>query len=368
MSLSFTLPKWYDLHAQMRHGAMLAPMVQQHLAMGCAGVVAMPDTTPPITKIMKSDPGANGSIEDYLTQIRSGGGHVFSDIIVPLYLSEQTSAQMIAYGAASGLLRCAKYTPPGHQGGADITHFMNNGVLAAMEEHGIILSVHGEAHGLAGQDYFDRYRNAEAIFYEETMHLLCAAYPKLKIVAEHISTKVAVDFVNSKSDRVAATITPQHLLYTVGDMLRGFKYHLYCVPPVKFEEDRQALRDAVTDPLNIKFFAGTASAAHTVKTTSYGGVAGCFTAGIAPQLYAQAFDESGANLALVQTQETFMHFLSANGARFYDLPVPSDHFTLTRVPQEIHTVKTELGPLTPLPIGMLDHPSHSTALEWSLAC
>lgn len=37
--------------------------------------------------------------------------------------------------------------------------------------------------------------------------------PKLKIVMEHITTSEAVAFVTAAPPNVAATITPQHLLY-----------------------------------------------------------------------------------------------------------------------------------------------------------
>lgn len=88
-----------------------------------------------------------------------------------------------------------------------------------------------------------------------------AKFPKLKIVCEHITTKVAVEFVRKVPSNVAATITPQHLIYTVGNLLQGFKYHLFCLPLIKFEEDRAALREAATSG-NPKFFAGTDSAPH----------------------------------------------------------------------------------------------------------
>jgi dihydroorotase len=364
MPTSFTLPKWYDLHTHMRQGDM-----------GCAGILAMPNTKPPIGKVLKKDNGADWSIEEYLAQLRAAGGDKFSDIIVPLYLTAHTTAQMIEAGAATGILRAAKYYPPhgttNSEHGADFTHFIKNGVFAAMEKHSVVLCVHGEEHGLSGEEYFGRASNAEELFYEKHMHLICAEFPKLRIVAEHITTKAAVDFVNSKGMNVVATITPQHLMYNMGHMLQGLKYHLYCMPLVKFEADRKALCDAIIDPSNIKFFAGTDSAPHSVKATPCGCAAGCYTGGIAPQLYAQAFEAAclesgGADLSDVKTQETFIHFLCTNGANFYGLPVPSETFTLTKSPQEIHNVKTELGVITPLPIGMLSTPASSTTLPWSI--
>jgi len=37
--------------------------------------------------------------------------------------------------------------------------------------------------------------------------------PKLKIVMEHLTTADGVDFVLSQGPNVAATITPQHLIF-----------------------------------------------------------------------------------------------------------------------------------------------------------
>ncbi len=42
---------------------------------------------------------------------------------------------------------------------------------------------------------------------------LVTTLPKLKVVMEHITTSEAVAFVTAAPANVAATITPQHLLY-----------------------------------------------------------------------------------------------------------------------------------------------------------
>lgn len=70
----------------------------------------------------------------------------------------------------------------------------------------MVLSIHGESTDIS-VDIFDR----EASFIENTLKQLIDDFPKLKIVLEHISTKEAVDFVMSHN--IAATITPQHLLF-----------------------------------------------------------------------------------------------------------------------------------------------------------
>ena len=153
-------------------------------------------------------------------------------------------------------------------------------------------------------------------------------------------------------DHVKATITPQHLLYTVGHLLQGFKYHLYCLPLLKYEEDRAALRAAVSDKDNTKFFAGTDSAPHTEKLTPCGCAAGCYTGGIAPQLYAQGFEAAGVDLADEAGQAVFKKFLCTIGPKFYDLPAPEKTFTLEKTPQTVKPLKIGNREILPLPLGL----------------
>lgn len=89
---SFTLPQWYDLHMHLRQGALLAPLIQAQRDMGCAGVLAMPNTKPPVGKILAGDDLPYWSIEEYLDMIRAAGGDQFIDVIVPLYLTKDTTA------------------------------------------------------------------------------------------------------------------------------------------------------------------------------------------------------------------------------------------------------------------------------------
>ncbi len=328
--MKFTLPKWYDLHVHFRQGAPMENYIQAHLDMGCCGVLAMPNTKPPVTHVSGKNTEQYWTIENYLSDLKQAGGEAFDDIIVPLYLTGETSAKMITEGAKDGILRACKYYPPhgttNSEHGADLNIYMENGVFSAMEEAGLILNIHGEEHGLSGETYFGESSNAEDYFYKNHMPKLVKKFPSLKIVCEHITTKTAADFVNTASDDVVATITPQHLLYTVADLLQGLKYHLYCLPLLKFEKDRNALLEAATDKNNTKFFAGTDSAPHTTKATECGCAAGCYTGGIAPQLYADAFNLNEDNL------ETFKNFLCLNGPQFYGLDVSKETFTLEKKP------------------------------------
>ncbi len=365
--IEFSLPKWYDLHTHFRQGAAMPAYIKAHVDMGCAGALAMPNTKPPTAVVFKKDETAQDywSIERYHNDIMQAGANKLDHLIVPLYLTKDTTPDMIFEGAKSGMLKAVKSYPPhgttGAEFGIPITEFIENGVFAALEETGTVLCVHGEEHGLAGDKYFDRATNAEEIFYEQRMPRVREKFPNLKIVCEHVTTKKAADFVQSAGSNTAATITPQHLIYTIGDLIQGLKYHLFCLPVLKHCEDRDALRNAVTSANNTQFFAGTDSAPHTTKATECGCAAGCFTGGIAPQLYATGFEMAGCDLSQQNNQDTFKRFLCTNGAAFYDLPVSKDHFTLVKQTQDVVPLQTEEGIVTPLPLGV-----KQPTLPWSI--
>lgn len=365
MALEFTLPKWYDLHTHLRQDELLSPIIQSQLDMGCCGVLAMPNTKPPVAKVFKSDDLPYWCIEGYLELIKRSGGEAFDDVIVPLYLTKDTNAAMIEAGAKAGILRAAKYYPPHGTTGADfgvpMEEMLKTDVFQAMSDHGVVLCIHGEQHAMRGDEYFEADTNAEDVFYREYMPRLRDMYPDLKIACEHVTTKTAVDFVKGAGGKTAASITPQHLLYTVGDLLMGLKYHLYCLPLLKFGVDRDALRGAVTSVGNTQFYAGTDSAAHTTKATECGCAAGCFTGGIAPQLYAQAFEDAGLDLADAAQQEIFERFLCRNGADYYGLPLSRECFMLKKVQSSVTKISTAVGDITPLPVGLGD-----SLLDWSL--
>lgn len=354
--IAFTLPHWFDFHTHLRQGGLTAPIIQSQLDMGCYGLLAMPNTKPPVSKIRNTDPGDGWSIEQYRDFIKTSGGDKLDHLITPLYLTRDTTPQMIEDGAKSGLLQAAKYYPPHGTTNADfgypLTEFLKTDLFRAMADNNVTLCIHGEEHGLLGEHYFDNATNAEDYFYRERLPHLRDAHPDLKIVCEHITTKTAVDFVLGGGDNTGATVTPQHLLYTVGHLIQGLKYHLFCLPVVKFDRDRDALRRAVTDPSNKRIFAGTDSAAHTVKATDCGCAAGCFTGGIAPQLYIQAFEETGIDINETDNQEIFKNFLCHNGPDFYGIERSTKTFTLSKTPFETSIIHTDEGDITPLPLGL----------------
>jgi dihydroorotase len=354
--MTLSLPKWFDLHTHFRQGPAMAAYVQAHLDMGCAGALAMPNTQPPVSRVSGPADADGWSIESYSEDLRAAGAKAFEQLIVPLYLTRQTTVEMIQTGTTSGLLRACKYYPPhgttNAEHGLPMDDLIGGDVFRAMEDHGIMLCIHGEQHALSGPEYLDAQQNAETRFYQERMPRLIDAHPQLRIVCEHITTRTAAEFVARAPDHIAATITPQHLLYTLGHLIQGLKYHLYCLPIVKFQEDRTALHHAATRAGQSQFFAGTDSAPHTTKATACGCAAGCFTGGCAPQLYAMAFEEAGIDLNTPDGHERFERFLCHNGPAFYGFPASTQRFQMEKTPSQTCLLETPAGPVTPLPTGM----------------
>jgi dihydroorotase len=153
---------------------------------------------------------------------------------------------------------------------------------------------------------------------------LLQRFPNLKCVFEHITTGDAAQFVAESSDLVAATITPQHLLYNRNDLLAGgIKPHLYCLPVLKRNTHQKALQAAVSNG-STKFFLGTDSAPHAQgDKESACGCAGCYSSPAAIELYAQAFESFDA-------LDKLESFASLNGPDFYGLARNSETITLTR--------------------------------------
>ena len=122
----------------------------------------------------------------------------------------------------------------------------------------------------------------------------------------------------------------------------GLRPHLYCLPLLKRERDREALLAAATSG-DGRFFLGTDSAPHARGAKeSACGCAGVFSAPAAIELYARAFEEAGA-LARLES------FASFNGADFYRLPRNRGRITLERRPWTV-AASLPFGPSEVVPM------------------
>ena len=89
------------------------------------------------------------------------------------------------------------------------------------------------------------------------MEPLRQQFPELKVVFEHITTKEAAAYVREGNRFLAATITPQHLMFNRNHMLvGGVRPHLYCLPILKRNIHQQALRELVASGFTTASFWG----------------------------------------------------------------------------------------------------------------
>jgi len=330
-----------DWHVHFRDGLIL-----EHTANATAShfsrALVMPNLKPALTSVAE--------VLAYRERILSVlvKDHAFTPYMT-LYLNEKVSAADLAQIKNSPYILGAKLYPAGATTNSD------EGVQSLkalyplfeiMQNCDVVLQIHGEQ---TGGDIFDR----EAEFIETCLQPLIQNFPKLRIVLEHISTKVAVEFVKQASEKVAATITPHHLFYNRNQLLAGgIRPHYYCLPILKRETDQIALQQAAISG-DCKFFAGTDSAPHSITSKeSACGCAGIYSAPYAVAMYAQIFDTLGR-------LDKLNSFLSQFGAEFYQQPINKSELVLKKMAQKI--------PQT-LPLGsdLVVPVAAGESLDWSI--
>ena len=305
-----------DWHLHLRDGAQLASLVP-FTARQFARAVVMPNLEPPVTTV--------ASAHAYRERIeRAIPAGLRFEPLMTLYLTDATPPTEIRAAQASGFIVGAKLYPAGatthsDAGVTDLERIFST--LEAMQEHDLVLQVHGEVTDNE-VDVFDR----ERVFIDRVLARIVERFPGLRVVFEHVTTREAVQFVQSARAGVGATITPQHLLLNRNAIFHGgVRPHHYCLPVLKREHDRRALVEAATSE-DARFFLGTDSAPHSrrAKETACG-CAGVFSAHAAIELYAEAFEQAGR-------LERLQAFASERGADFYKLPRNENRITLERSP------------------------------------
>ncbi|MGE3146581.1 MAG: dihydroorotase [Pseudorhodoplanes sp.] len=303
-----------DWHVHFRSGAMLKTVVP-FTARQFGRAIVMPNLVPPVTTAKMA--------AAYREEIRAAvpRGADFTPLMT-CYLTDDTDPADLVDGNRKGIFTAAKLYPAhattnAQHGVTDIAKIHR--VLGAMEEHGIPLLTHGEVTD-AAIDVFDR----EKVFIERVLEPTLERFPGLKIVMEHITTSHGAEIVRRNKTRMGATITPQHLLFNRNALFQGgLRPHMYCLPILKREEHRRALRSAATGGETC-FFLGTDTAPHLrhLKEADCG-CAGVFSAPVAIEAYLSVFSEENAI-------DRFEGFASLHGPAFYGLPPNENRVTFAR--------------------------------------
>ena len=327
-----------DWHLHIRDGEVMKDVLADTVRQFARAII-MPNLKPPITTVDLA--------KAYRARIDANLKLLDVDSFTPLmtlYLTDNTSADEVRKAKAEGIAAFKLYpagaTTNSDEGVSDIKRCYQ--ALEAMQAVGMPLLVHGEVTS-SDIDIFDR----EAVFIDQVLDPVRKDFPELKIVFEHITTKQAAHYVldaaTSGKNTIAATITPQHLLFNRNAIFAGgIRPHNYCLPVLKREEHRVALLEAATSG-NPRFFLGTDSAPHAKGAKeSACGCAGCYSAFNALGLYAEAFES-------VNKLDKLEGFASFFGPDFYSLPRNSKKITLSKQVQAIPT-ELPLGDATIVPL------------------
>jgi len=319
------------MHVHLRQGAMMALATAQIEAGGTDTVLVMPNLSPPITSVAQA-------VAYHAALQRLAPAVTF---LMSLYLHPTVTPAVIAEARASGVVHGVKLYPAGvttnsAAGVLDVAAY--HAVFAAMQEHDLVLNLHGEMPSTAAGAI--TVLNAEAAFLPQ-LRALHAAFPRLRIVLEHVSTRQGLDAVRRCGPTVAGTITAHHLWATIEDWCGDV--FAYCKPVPKTAEDRAALVRAVVAGGG-NFFFGSDSAPHPIQAKRGGAdgrgatAAGAFTQPYGPALVVQAVAEGVRNGWFAADDvrlEAVDGFLGRFGRSFYKLPESEGRIRLERKGERI---------------------------------
>lgn len=322
-----------DMHLHLREGKLLEAVIKD-TEKQFARAIVMPNLKNPVVDVEKATV--------YYKEIKK-----FSTIFEPLmtlYFTDKLTLNEIKKASDSSIIIGIKLYPAGvttnsAKGLKSIEDSYH--LFEAMEKTDLPLLIHGEVSD-KNVDIFDR----EKSFIDNYLIGITKNFPNLRVVFEHISTQDAVSFVNESSQKVAATITPQHILMNRNDLLSGgIKPHNYCLPVLKRSTHQQAVLNAAVSG-NPKFFLGTDSAPHLRhEKESACGCAGVYSAATAIELYAEIFEKNNALDKLEDFSSTF-------GADFYQLPRNKTKLKLIKNENTIaKSIKFDGGEIIPFMAG-----------------
>jgi dihydroorotase len=322
-----------DFHVHFRRGKMLEAVVP-HTVRHFGRAMVMPNTTPKPILIAEDALEYRREIKRRIDAMNMEWDFFdYFQALMTIQITDETTPEMVREAKKHDFVIAGKVYPKGvttnsHNGVSDFTKLYQ--VFAAMQEVGMVLSLHGQ---VPKSFCLDREKDFLPILIK-----LAKDFPRLRIVMEHISTKESVEVVKHLPHTVAATITAHHLVLTLHDVLsyvgedgsEGLNPHHYCQPILQQPEDQSALIGAAISG-NPKFFFGSDSAPHLrERKESSCGCAGVFTAPVILPVLAEffsSFQEFGQPMI-----QAFEQFVSIFGAQFYGLPLNDGEITLVKEP------------------------------------
>ncbi len=306
-----TLHNPLDMHLHLRDEEMLHNIAQSS-AKSFSGAIVMPNLVPPVTTkeaVIAYRSRIKEAIDDeaftpYMTLFFKPD---YSRAFLEEVRDEITAIKLYPAGITTN--------SEGGVSGFDVEELRET--LEAMADLNIPLCVHGETNG------FVMDREAEFVpIYEK----LAKAFPKLKIIMEHITTKESVAALD-RYENLYATITVHHLFITLDDVAGGMlQPHLFCKPIAKRPEDREALLRVALEA-HPKVMFGSDSAPHPKHAKeNCGCAAGVFTAPVALQLLTELFEKHNAPI------ENLQAFVSTNAQKIYGITPLQKSVTLIKEP------------------------------------
>ncbi len=273
---TFEINEPLDMHIHLRDDDMLK-LVGPLTSNTFTGALIMPNLVPPIT--------TKEALLSYKKRIKEACKDDIFDPHVTLFFQADYSFEFLEdiKDEIIGIkLYPAGITTNSETGVSSMDVEVLRPTLESMSKLQIPLCVHGETNGFV----MDREREFMPIY-----ESIAQAFPDLKIIMEHITTKDAVELLE-KYENLHATVTLQHLLITLDDVAGGMlKPHLFCKPIAKRPEDRTALLNAALKA-HPKLMFGSDSAPHPKhKKESCGCAAGVFTSPIALQVLVELFEK-----------------------------------------------------------------------------
>ena len=308
MGKTFILNEPLDMHLHLRDGDMLrlvAPLTSNSFS----GALVMPNLVPPVTtkeallsykkRIIESCKDDN--FTPYMT--------LFFQNNYSFEFLEDIKDEIIGIK-----LYPAGITTNSETGVSSMDIEVLRATLENMSKLGIPLCIHGETNGFV----MDREKEFMPIY-----ESIASAFPNLKIIMEHITTKDAVELLDRYSN-LYATVTLHHLLITLDDVAGGMlDPHLFCKPIAKRPEDRNALLNAALKA-HPKLMFGSDSAPHPKhKKECCGCAAGVFTSPIALQVLVELFEKH-------DSLDNLNDFVSNNAKKIYGLDLNKKRIKLIK--------------------------------------